>query len=61
MLTLTLFFIGQSQQAPENIVLQGSHHFTSGDDVGSVSAASTAFASYIGKQFKQSGNALAIG
>ena len=60
MLTLTLFFVGQPQQPAENMTLQGSHDFGSGDEIGSVSAASTAFASYIGKQFKQSGTALVI-
>jgi hypothetical protein len=60
MLTLTLFFVGQPRQPAENMTLQGSHDFGSGDEIGSVSAASTAFASYIGKQFKRSGTALVI-
>lgn len=60
MLTLTIFFIGQPQQPAENMTLQGSHDFGSEDEIGSVSAASTAFASYIGKQFKRLGTALVI-
>jgi hypothetical protein len=60
MLTMTLFFIGQPQQPTENITLQGNHDFGSGEEIGSVSAASSAFASYIGKQFKRSGTALLI-
>lgn len=60
MLTLTLFFIGASGQPPENITLQGSYDFSSGNQIGSVSAASTEFASYIGKQFKVFGTTLVI-
>jgi hypothetical protein len=60
MLTLTLFFIGQSQQPPENMTLQGSHDFGSGAEIGSVSAASATLISYIGKQFRRSGTALII-
>jgi hypothetical protein len=60
MLTLTLFFIGQPQQPTENMTLQGSHDFSSGDEIGSVSAASTAFAPYIGSLFKRAGTALVI-
>jgi hypothetical protein len=41
MLTLTLFFLGENP--PENITLQGSHDFSSGNYIGSVSAASQAF------------------
>ena len=60
MLTLTLFFIGLAGQPPENITLQGSHDFSSGNQIGSVSAASTAYASYIGNQFRVSGTTLVI-
>ncbi len=38
---------------PENMTLHGSHDFNSGGEIGSVSAASPAFASHIGKQFKR--------
>lgn len=58
MLWITLFFLGH--QPPENITLHGSHDFNSGNEIGSVSAASTAFAAHIGKQFKRTGNTLAI-
>ncbi len=40
MLTTTLFFIGKNP--PENITLQGAHDFNSGNQIGSVSAASGA-------------------
>lgn len=58
MLWLTLFFIGE--KPPENITMHGSHDFNSGGQIGSVSAASTAFAARIGKQFKRAGNTLTI-
>ena len=58
MLTLTLFFLGQ--QPPQNMTLQGDHDFNSGGEIGSVSAASTSFATHIGKQFKRTGNTLAV-
>jgi hypothetical protein len=61
MLTMTLFWIGQGQQAAGNMTLQGSHDFNSGEETGSVSAASSAYASYIGKPFKRSGGVLVIG
>jgi len=57
MLTLEVFFT--PQLPPENIVLQGSHDFNSGKEVGSVSAASSAFATHIGKQFTLVGNTIA--
>jgi hypothetical protein len=60
-LTLTLFFIDQPHQSAGNMTLQGSHNFNSGEEIGSVSAVSTAFAYYIGKQFKRSGPHLIIG
>ncbi len=49
MLTITLFFIGQ--QPPQSITLQGTHDFNSGKQIGSVSAASTDYADYIGGSF----------
>jgi hypothetical protein len=58
MLTLEVFF--DSQQPPQNIVLQGSHDFNSGKEIGSVSASSSAFATHIGKQFTRVGNTLTI-
>ena len=38
MLTLTLFLAKSKIGAPENITIQGSHDFSSGSEVGSVSA-----------------------
>jgi hypothetical protein len=58
MLWLTLFFL--KGKPPENMTLHGSHDFNSGNEIGSVSAASAAFAPRIGKQFKRVVNALAI-
>jgi hypothetical protein len=59
MLTVTLFFLGK--KPPENITLQGAHDFNSGGEIGSVSAASGAYHSHIGKQFTRVGNTLTIG
>ena len=39
----------------------GAHDFNSGDEIGSVSAASSAYSTEIGKQFKRIANTLAIG
>jgi hypothetical protein len=58
MLWITLFFL--KGKPPENITLHGAHDFNSGSEIGSVSAASLAFASHIGKQFKRVVNALTI-
>jgi hypothetical protein len=44
----------------ENITLQGDHDFNVGTEIGSVSAASAAFASYIGKHFSRVGDILRI-
>ena len=57
-LWLTLFFF--KQKPPENITLHGAHDFNSGGAIGSVSAASGAFAARIGKQFKRVVNTLTI-
>ena len=58
MLWVTLFFEGE--KPPENITLHGAHDFNSGGEIGSVSAASPAFAPFIGKQFKRVVNTLTI-
>jgi len=58
MLTLSIFFLGFNP--PENITLQGSHDFNSGGEVGSVTAASSAYAMHIGKQFTLIGESLHI-
>ena len=59
MLTMTLFFL--PSKPPENITVQGSHDFNSGGQVGSVSAASTSFASHIGKKYTRTGDIVTIG
>jgi hypothetical protein len=38
-----------------------AHDFDSGDEIGSVSAASSAFSAYIGEQFKRVADNLTIG
>jgi DNA-binding beta-propeller fold protein YncE len=58
-LWVTLFYIGK--KPPENITLHGAHDFHSGGEIGSCSAASSAFSAYIGKQFKRVANTLTIG
>jgi len=57
-LWMTLFFLGA--KPPENMTLHGAHDFNSGGQIGSVSAASSAFSARIGKQFKRVGNTLTI-
>jgi hypothetical protein len=59
MLWMTLFFLGA--KPPENMTLHGAHDFNSGGEIGSVSAASAAWAAHIGKQFKRVVNVLTIG
>ncbi len=58
MLWMTLFF--PKGKPPENMTLHGAHDFNSGGEIGSVSAASTAFATHIGQQFKRVVNTLTI-
>jgi hypothetical protein len=50
MLTMTIFVIGSNP--PENLTLQGSHDYSSGGYIGSVSAASSGFAFLIGASFE---------
>jgi hypothetical protein len=52
-LTITIFFIGS--HPPESITLAGAHDFSSGDETGSVSAASRTQKAHIGKQFTRNG------
>jgi hypothetical protein len=58
-LWLTLFFLGE--KPPQNMTLHGAHDFNSGGEIGSVSAASSAFSAHIGKQFKRVVNTLTVG
>jgi photosystem II stability/assembly factor-like uncharacterized protein len=59
MLTITIFFKGKTP--PENLTLQGAHHFGTGGQVGSVSAASPEYLHFIGQPFRTSGNTIFIG
>jgi hypothetical protein len=52
-LTITIFFIGS--HPPESITLAGAHDFSSGNETGSVSAASSTQKAHIGKQFTRNG------
>ena len=53
-LWVTLFFKAKKAgKAPENMTLHGAHDFNSGNQLGSVSAASSTFATRIGKQFER--------
>ena len=58
-LWLTLFFL--KAKPSQNMTLLGAHDFSSGGEVGSVSAASSSFSSHIGKQFKRVVNTLTVG
>jgi hypothetical protein len=65
-LWMTLFFLGGKASGkggtpPQNITLHGAHDFNTGDEIGSVSAASSAFSGYIGEQFIRVANTLTIG
>jgi hypothetical protein len=59
MVWLTLFFT--KGDPPENITLHGSQNISTRGEIGSVSAASLAFAPHIGKPFKRVANTLTIG
>lgn len=52
MLTMTIFVL--EQNPPQNITLQGSHDFDSGDYIGSVSAASKDLSILVGESFSGS-------
>jgi len=51
MVWMTVFFL--DERPPQNITLHGSHNFNSGEEIGSVSAASAAYATLIAKQFRR--------
>jgi hypothetical protein len=53
MVTTTVLFLGASP--PENITLLGVHRFDAGDEIGSVSAASPVYSSYIGQSYSKYG------
>lgn len=51
MLTATVMFASQENSVPEHITIQGLHDLTSNNEIGSVSSASSRFASFIGGPF----------
>ena len=51
--TTVLFFLGA--HPPESITLEGAHDFNSGNETGSVSAASKTQSAHIGKQYTRTG------
>lgn len=51
--TTIVFFIGA--HPPESITLEGAHDFNSGNETGSVSAASNTQLGHIGKQYTRTG------
>jgi hypothetical protein len=57
-LWVTLFYL--NEKPPQNVTLHGAHDFSSGGEIGSVSAASPAFAVRIGHQFTRVVNILTI-
>jgi hypothetical protein len=58
MVWMTIFSL--KGKPPENITLHGSHDLASNNEIGSVSAASPAFAVHIGKQFTRVANTVTI-
>lgn len=61
-LWVTLFFKAKkADKAPENMTLHGAHNFNSGNQLGSVSAASSSFSAQIGKQFERIVDTIVIG
>jgi len=52
--TTTLFFLGATNP-PHSITLEGAHDFSSGNETGSVSAASPPFSAHIGKTYTRNG------
>lgn len=60
MLTLTIFLGRSRTAAPENITLQGSHDFNTGNEIGSVSATSASRIALRGKTFTRIVNTITI-
>ena len=61
MLTLTIFLSRSRTGATENITLQGAHDFNTGNEIGSVSAASATMSTLRGKTFNRIVNTVRIG
>ena len=59
--TLTLLLEKSKTGAPENMTLQGAHDFNSGNEIGSVSAASLNYHTMIGKNFVRLADVVTIG
>lgn len=61
-LWVTLFFKPRKEgNAPENMTLHGAHNFNTGNQLGSVSAASLSFSAQIGKPFERVVDTVVIG
>jgi hypothetical protein len=60
MVTMTMFFFDINKKPRENVTVQGSHDFGSGNQVGGASAASREFAGLIHEPFSRAGNTVAI-
>jgi hypothetical protein len=60
MLWLTLFFLESSTAGLQNMTLHGAHDLGTGQEAGSVSAATAAFTAHIGKTFSRVGNTLTV-
>lgn len=58
MLTTTIFFLGS--KPPQNLTLQGAHDYNSGEQIGSVSAASSHYSNFIGNRFTSKGDKILI-
>lgn len=60
---MTLFMIAQNkwEDPPQNLVLDGTHSFSSGNEIGSVAAASQLFRQYIGQPYRLTDGKLIIG
>ena len=55
---ITLFAIGDDP--PQNLTLHGSHSFNNGEEIGSISAASSDFGFLVGVTFSVSGDVLTL-
>jgi hypothetical protein len=63
MVTLTIFLETRGANVPENITAQGAHDFNTGNETGSISAASIPHNAFIGQKYFLNGgtNVLTIG
>jgi hypothetical protein len=56
--TITIYLIGQNP--PQNVTLQGTHDFSSGNEIGSISAASNTLTYLIGGTFSGPQNSITL-